>query len=41
MEDVWAAKIADAIVKAGGELWDLERVPRDVVEAAVEYAASI
>ncbi len=40
-EDVWAAKIADAIVKAGGELWDLERVPRDVVEAAVEYAASI
>ena len=40
-EDVWAAKIADAIAKAGGELWDLERVPRDVVEAAVEYAASI
>ncbi len=40
-EDVWAAKIADAIVNAGGELWDLERVPRDVVEAAVEYAASI
>ena len=40
-EDVWAAKIADAIVKAGGELWDLERVPREVVEAAVEYAASI
>jgi Family of unknown function (DUF6325) len=40
-EDVWAAKIADAIVNAGGELWDLERVPREVVEAAVEYAESI
>lgn len=40
-EDVWAAKIADAIVNAGGELWDLERVPREVVEAAVDYAASI
>jgi len=40
-EDVWAAKIADAIANAGGELWDLERVPREVVEAAVEYAASI
>lgn len=40
-EDVWAAKIAEAIANAGGELWDLERVPREVVAAAVEYAESI
>ena len=39
-EDVWATKIADAIVAAGGELWDLERIPRDVVQAAVDFAES-
>ena len=26
-EDVWATKIKNAIIDAGGELWDLERVP--------------
>ena len=40
-EDVWATRLRDAIVNAGGELWDLERVPGDVVQAAVEYAESI
>jgi hypothetical protein len=39
-EDVWATKIKDAILGAGGELWDLERVPYDVVDAAIEWAAS-
>jgi uncharacterized membrane protein len=39
-EDVWATKIKDAIVGAGGELWDLERVPYEVVDAAVEWAAT-
>jgi uncharacterized membrane protein len=38
-EDVWATKIADAIRAAGGELWDLERVPHEVVQAAVEWSA--
>jgi len=37
-EDVWATKIRDAIVNAGGEVLDLERVPYQVVEAAVEYS---
>ena len=37
-EDLWAAKIADAIRNAGGELWDLERVPHEVVQAAVDFA---
>ena len=37
-EDVWATKIRDAIVNAGGEVLDLERVPYQVVEAAMEFA---
>ena len=39
-EDAWATKLRDAIVNAGGEVLDLERVPREVVEAAVEFAES-
>jgi len=39
-EDVWATKLRDAIVNAGGELWDLERVPGEVVQAAVDFASS-
>ena len=37
-EDVWATKLRDAIRGAGGELLDLERIPGEVVEAAVEFA---
>jgi uncharacterized membrane protein len=37
-EDLWAAKLADAIRNAGGELYDLERVPHDIATAAVEWA---
>jgi len=39
-EDVWATKIKDAILGAGGELWDLERIPHEVVQGAVEWAAA-
>ena len=39
-EDVWATKLRDAIVNAGGELWDLERVPGEVVQAAIDFAAA-
>jgi Family of unknown function (DUF6325) len=39
-EDVWATKLRDAIVNAGGELLDLERLPGEVVQAAVEWAES-
>lgn len=38
-EDVWAAKLKGAILDAGGVLIDLERVPYEVVDAAMEYAA--
>jgi len=37
-EDVWATKLRDAIVNANGELLDLERVPYEVVQAAVDFA---
>jgi hypothetical protein len=36
-EDVWATKLRDAIVNAGGGLLDLERLPGEVVQAAVEW----
>jgi Family of unknown function (DUF6325) len=37
-EDTWATALRDAIVNAGGEVLDLERVPYQVVNAAVEFA---
>ena len=37
-EDLWAARLADAIRGAGGELFDLGRVPHEVVMAAREWA---
>ena len=36
-EDVWAARFVEAARAAGGVLVDLQRVPADVVEAAVEW----
>jgi uncharacterized membrane protein len=39
-EDLWAARFADAIEGAGGVLVDIQRVPRDIVKAAMEYAES-
>jgi hypothetical protein len=35
-EDVWATRLVAAIRDADGELWDLERIPHDVVVAAHE-----
>jgi uncharacterized membrane protein len=37
-ENVWAAKVAQAIRDAGGELLDFERLPHDVVQAARDAA---
>jgi Family of unknown function (DUF6325) len=37
-EDTWDTTLRDAIVNAGGEVLDLERVPYQVVNAAVEFA---
>ena len=39
-EDTWATTLRDAILNAGGEVLDLERVPYQVVNAAIEFAES-
>lgn len=37
-ENVWARKVAQAMLDAGGELLAFERLPHDVVQAAREWA---
>ena len=37
-EDLWATRFADALVNAGGELLDIQRVPRELVEEAIAWA---
>ena len=39
-EDLWAGRLADAIRDAGGELYDLGRIPHEVVMAAREWASA-
>jgi uncharacterized membrane protein len=39
-EDLWAARFVEAARNAGGVLVDLERIPADVVEAAVGWQRS-
>ncbi len=37
-EDLWATRLADAIENAGGQLVDIQRVPRELVQEAVAWA---
>ena len=37
-EDVWATKLAEAVRNAGGIVVDIQRVPYEVVQAAIDYA---
>jgi uncharacterized membrane protein len=39
-EDLWAAKVAQAIRDADGVVLDIERIPHEVVQAAREWAAA-
>jgi hypothetical protein len=39
-EDLWAARLAEAIRAADGVLLDLERIPHEVVVAARDWAAA-
>jgi hypothetical protein len=39
-EDLWATRFADAVKNAGGVLVDIQRVPYEIVDAAIEYAAA-
>jgi hypothetical protein len=36
-EDLWAKRFADAVADSGGVLVDIQRIPRDVVQAAVDF----
>jgi uncharacterized membrane protein len=36
-EDLWATKLAEAVRNAGGVVVDIQRVPYEVVQAAIEY----
>ena len=36
-EDVWATKFAEAVRNAGGVVVDMQRVPHDLVQAAIDY----
>ncbi len=36
-EDLWAQRFADAIADSGGVLVDIQRIPRDVVQAAIDF----
>jgi uncharacterized protein DUF6325 len=38
-EDLWAARFADAVADSGGVLIDIQRIPREIVQAAIEYSA--
>jgi len=37
-EDLWATRLVEALRNAGGELYDLGRVPHEIVVAAREWA---
>jgi hypothetical protein len=37
-EDVWATRLTEALTNAGGQLVDIQRVPRELVEEAVAWA---
>jgi Family of unknown function (DUF6325) len=37
-EDLWAARFADAVAGAGGVLVEIQRIPRDAVQAAIDFA---
>ncbi|HEY7282227.1 MAG TPA: DUF6325 family protein [Actinomycetota bacterium] len=38
-ENVWATKFADAVREADGELLDHDRIPHEVLQAAIDWAA--
>jgi len=39
-EDLWAKRFADAVADSGGVLVEIARIPRDVVQAALDYDAA-
>ncbi len=39
-EDLWAARFKDAVIGSGGVLVDIQRVPYEIVDAAIAYKES-
>lgn len=39
-EDLWAARFKDAVIDAGGVLIDIQRIPYEIVDAAIAYRDS-
>jgi len=39
-EDLWATRFTEAVRGAGGVLVDIQRIPHEIVQAAVDYAAA-
>lgn len=39
-EDLWAAKFKEAVIGAGGVLVDIQRIPYEIVDAAIAYRDS-
>ena len=39
-EDLWATRFAEAVRNAGGMLVDIERIPHEIVQAAIDYSAA-
>lgn len=39
-ENVWAKRVADAMRDAGGVIFDFDRIPHEVVQAARDFAKS-
>ena len=39
-EDLWATRFAEAVRNAGGVLVDIQRIPHEIVQAAIDYAAA-
>jgi hypothetical protein len=39
-EDLWAARFKQAVTDSGGVLVDIQRVPAEIVDAAIAYKAS-
>ena len=39
-EDLWAARFKEAVIGSGGVLVDIQRVPAEIVDAAIAYKAS-
>ena len=39
-EDVWATKFAEALRNANGEILDHDRIPHEVIQAALDFAGA-